>query len=1030
MKKIFQHPARDLKPTLWRSQGERDNSAAFTEDLAREFTPGATGTDDGDTNNLSRRDFVRLMGAATALTGVGLTGCRRPEAHLVPFAKSAEWTIPGKFLYYASSMPTPAGAVPLTVTTSDGRPTKIEGNPLHPASNGSTDVFAQASILGLYDPNRSKAITHDSAKVSRADLDALIAKIRAAAGTNGGDGLAIVVGKENSPTVQRLRADLASQFPKMLWVQDEAIQTNEAAFDSLLGAGVRPVYDFEKADVILSLGSDFLNPSESGLGFAKGFAKRRDPKGSMNRLYVVENHFSLTGGMADHRLRVRASEIGDFTAALAKVIATKSGDSTLSSQAAAYPSSGVSFDPAWVKGVADDLISSKGKGVVIAGAGQPAAVQALALGINNALGNLGSTINAVQTTAKPAATLADLSKAMGSGLIKTLLILEGNPVLTAPAELNIANLLAGVPETLHLSQFADETSKVTHWQVPAAHYLERWGDSRSIDGTVTPVQPMILPLWNGVSSLEILAALAGEKVDGPSLVRATFSSVSKDSTDAAWNAFLRNGFAAGTAWPVIKPSLNASAATAAIQAAPKADPKDFEVVFLRSSSVDDGRYANNSWLQETPDYVTKLVWDNAALVSPADARMLGIKDGDWLKITAGDRSIEAAAIVAPGHVDKSLSIALGYGRKGVSHVMDKVGFDAYPLRDSSNLCFRSGVKVQSLPKDSYVFARTQEHQNMEGRNLAREGTLATFQKQPEFASEMDGELPKPISIYPNPPLTSDLQWGLSIDLNSCIGCNACIVACQAENNIPVVGKDQVRRGRDMAWIRIDRWFASADHKEESLEMIPMAVMCQQCESAPCEAVCPANATVHSEEGLNLMAYNRCIGTRYCANNCPWKVRRFNWFDYNERPLDELYYGPLAPKGMADSLKMSKNPNVTVRMRGVMEKCTFCIQRIEEAKIARSVKAGASDVTKTPLPAFKTACQQACPSESIVFGNINDPKSTVSQAKADPRTYSSLAYLNTRPRVTYMARIRNPNPAMPGADLVGAANRGAEQVEHS
>jgi len=1033
MKKIFQHPTRDLKPALWRSQGERENSPAFAEDLAREFTPGAAGSDAED-NNLSRRDFVRLMGAATALTGVGLTGCRRPEAHLVPFAKSAEWTIPGKFLYYASSMPTPAGAVPLTVTTSDGRPTKIEGNPLHPVSNGSTDVFAQASILGLYDPYRSKEITRDSAKASRSDLNSLISKIRAAAGTNGGDGLAIVVGKENSPTVERLRTELTSQFPKLLWVQDEAIQSDEAAFDSLLGTGARPVYDFKKADVVLSLGSDFLNPSESGLGFAKDFAKRRNPNGSngrtMNRLYVVENHFSLTGGMADHRLRVRASEIGDFTAALAKVIATKSGNTSLSSLAAAYPASGVSFDPAWVNGVADDLISAKVKGVVILGAGQSVAVQAMALGINNTLGNLGSTINVVQTGVKPAATLADLAKAMGSGSVKTLLILEGNPVLTAPAELNFPNLLSGVAETLHLSQFVDETSKVTHWQVPAAHYLERWGDARSIDGTICSVQPMILPLWNGISSLEILAALAGEKVDGPSVVRTTFSSVTKDGSDASWNEFLRNGFAARTAWPVSNPSFSASAALAAVQSAPKLDSKDFEVVFLRSSSVDDGRYANNSWLQETPDYVTKLVWDNAALVSPADARMLGIKDGDWLKITAGVRSIEAAAIVAPGHVDKSLSIALGYGRKGVSHVMENVGFDAYPLRHSSSLCFRSGVKVQALPKDSYVFARTQEHQNMEGRNLARTGTLATLQKQPEFAREMDGELPEPISIYPNPPLTSDLQWGLSVDLNSCIGCNACIVACQAENNIPVVGKDQVRRGRDMAWIRIDRWFASADHKEESLEMIPMAIMCQQCESAPCEAVCPANATVHSEEGLNLMAYNRCIGTRYCANNCPWKVRRFNWFDYNERPLDELYYGPLAPKGMADSLKMSKNPNVTVRMRGVMEKCTFCIQRIEEAKIARSVKAGASDVTKTPLPVFKSACQQACPSESIVFGNINDPKSAVSQAKADPRTYSSLAYLNTRPRVTYMARIRNPNPAMPGADLVGAANRGAEQADHS
>ena len=1037
MKKIFQHPVRDAKPILWRTEGERENSAEFAESLAREFSDAAAGRQFGEADGLSRRDFVRLMGAATALTGVGLTGCRRPEAHLVPFSKSAEWSIPGKFLYYASSMPTPVGAVPLIVTTTDGRPTKIEGNPLHPASNGSTDVFAQASILGLYDPNRSKEITHNSVKASRADLDALISKIRAAAGTNGGDGLAIVVGREDSPSVERLRAELASQFPKLLWVMDEAIRSNDAAFDTLLGAGVRPVYDFEKADVILSLGSDFLNPSESGLGFAKGFAKRRDPKGSvggtMNRLYVVENHFSLTGGMADHRLRVRSSEIGDFSAALAKVIASKGSDAALTALAGGYLSSGVSFDPAWIKGVADDLISAGGKGIVIAGAGQPAAVQALVLGINNALGNLGSTVGTVQTTTKPAATLDDLSKAIAAGTVKTLLILEGNPVLTSPGESNFANLLAGVPETLHLSQFADETSKVAHWNVPAAHYLERWGDARSIDGTICPVQPMILPLWKGISSLEILAALAGEKVDGPSVVRSTFASLSNDGStvsDAAWNEFLRNGFATGTAWPSTKTVFNAAAALAAAQTAIKADSGAFEVVFLRSSSVDDGRYANNSWLQETPDFVTKLVWDNAALVSPADARMLGIKDGDWLKLAAGDRSIEAAAMVAPGHADKSISIALGYGRKGISHVMENVGFDAYPLRNSSALCFRSGVAVKAQPNVPYVFVRSQDHQNMEGRNLAREGTLETFQKKPEFASEMDGELPNPTSIYPNPPLTSDLQWGLSIDLNSCIGCNACIVACQAENNIPVVGKDQVRRGRDMAWIRIDRWFASADHKEESLEMIPMAIMCQQCESAPCEAVCPANATVHSEEGLNLMAYNRCIGTRYCANNCPWKVRRFNWFDYNERPLDELYYGPLAPKGMADSLKMSKNPNVTVRMRGVMEKCTFCIQRIEEAKIARSVKAGASDVTETPLPVFKTACQQACPSESIVFGNINDPKSAVSQAKADPRTYSSLAYLNTRPRVTYMARIRNPNPAMPGADLVGAANRTPEQAQHS
>jgi molybdopterin-containing oxidoreductase family iron-sulfur binding subunit len=1002
MKKIFQHPARDAKPTLWRTLGERENSPEFTEQLGREFSDAAAGRNgDEGAEGLSRRDFVRLMGAATALTGVGLTGCRRPEAHLVPFTKAAEWSIPGKFLYYASSMPAPGGAIPLIVTTSDGRPTKLEGNPLHPLSNGSTDAYAQASVLDLYDPQRSKEITLDSAKKSRADLDAFLAKVRSVAGSNGGQGLAILVGKENSPTIDRLHASLTQQFPKLLWVQDEAISSSATVshFETLLGTGARPFIDFGKADVILAIGSDFLNPGEKGFGSANGFAKRRDPKGKMNRLYVAENGFSLTGGMADHRLRVRACDYGDFAAAVATAIATKTGDSNLKALAAAYQGTGATFDPAWINGVADDLVSAKGLGGVTAGYQQPAAVLALAQAMNAALGNAGTIHCVRQTNVKPGAKLADLAEAIKGGSVQALLILGGNPVLTAPSDLDLPNLLAKVPDTLHLSHFADETSKVTHWQVPAAHYLESWGDARSVDGTVCSVQPMILPLWNGISSIEILATLSGEKVDGPSAVRATFATYSKDSSDAAWHSFLKNGFAAGTAWPVVKPVLNQAAALSFVQSATADKADGFEVVFLPSSSVYDGRYANNSWLQETPDFVTKLVWDNAALVSPADARALGIRDGDWLKLTAGDRSIEAAALIAPGHADKSVSISLGYGRKGVSHVMENVGFDAYPLRSSSNLCFRTGVKVEHLPKVPYVFARTQEHQNMEGRDLAREGTLATFRKNPEFASEMDGELPKPVSIYPNPPLTSDLQWGLSVDLNSCIGCNACIVACQAENNIP-----------------------SADHKEENLEMIPMAVMCQQCESAPCEAVCPANATVHSEEGLNLMAYNRCIGTRYCANNCPWKVRRFNWFDYNERPLDELYYGPLAPKGMADSLKMSKNPNVTVRMRGVMEKCTFCIQRIEEAKIARSVKAGASDVTKTPMPAFKTACQQACPSESIVFGNIKDPESAVSKAKADERTYTSLNYLNTIPRVTYMARIRNPNPAMPGAELVGAANR--------
>jgi molybdopterin-containing oxidoreductase family iron-sulfur binding subunit len=498
----------------------------------------------------------------------------------------------------------------------------------------------------------------------------------------------------------------------------------------------------------------------------------------------------------------------------------------------------------------------------------------------------------------------------------------------------------------------------------------------------------------------------------------------------------------------VQAALNAdSAAALAKTSVSKSD--GLELVFLQSSSVDDGRYANNSWLLETPDFVTKVTWDNAVLVSPATAQKLGIKANnfnvlgdiaekmgndvnydlvaDIVEISDGKTTIEAAAIVAPGHADDSLSIALGYGRKEVSSLMDGVGFDAYPLRRSN--CMRSvgGVTCKVTDRD-YPLAQTQEHRSMEGRDLVREGTIERYSKDNAFAQSMgmDGHIPPNISLYTHPELTSKEQWGMTVDLNTCTGCNACVVACQAENNVPVVGKDQVRKNRDMAWIRLDRYFAG---EANDPEMLSQAVMCQHCENAPCETVCPVNATVHSEDGLNLMAYNRCIGTRYCANNCPWKVRRFNYFDYNQRPIDELYWGPLAKKGMADSLKMAKNPNVTVRMRGVMEKCTFCIQRIEEAKISRLVEAGPTPASETPVAAFKVACQQACPNDSLIFGNIADPKSAVSQSRKSQRAYEMFKYLNVSPRVLYLARIRNPNPKMPGADLVGMANGAGHHGAH-
>jgi len=1040
------HSPRESKPGLWRSLSERGNDPDFAQHREAEFPRGA---DIYEESGLLKRDFLKLMGASIALAGVGLTGCRRPEAHLVPFTKGVEWTIPGKFLYYATSMPTRTGAVPLIASTTDGRPTKLEGNPLHPFSNGATDSFAQAEILDLYDPQRSKNFTDKGALVDAAAFDAFLESVS----RSGGKGVAFLVEKKNSPTRDRLRAELEQNFPGLLWAEYEPLGDSEAetAARAAFGAGTRLLPKFERADVILALDSDFLNPIETGIGYAAGFAARRNPDqmgAPMNRLYVVENHFTITGGMADHRLRCKASDAGGFTRRLAERIARKTSDPLLASVLGAFPEADARLHEDWINGCADDLLANPGRSLVLTGPQTPVAVQVLVHAINCTLGNLGSTLLGVANSLPATATITELAKAMTAGTVKALFIFGGNPAYNAPAELNFASLLSKVPDVVRLGLFEDETSQLSRWHVPAAHFLETWGDVRTFDGTYTSIQPMILPLWGGISELDILSKLLGNpSVDGPELVRTTFESLAPDDAvtevggmDLLWNNFLRVGFLPGTGFAGAALGFSVAAASKiAAQARPAKG--GLELVFLQSSSVDDGRYTNNSWLLETPDFVTKLTWDNAVLVSPATAKKLGIKANnfgvleevaeklgneidcdlvaDIVEISDGTRAIEAAAIVAPGHADESLSIALGYGRKGVSALMENVGFDAYPLRTASSPRLSTGVTVRVTGK-TYAMARTQEHGKMEGRDLVREGTLDRYLHEPAFARTMgmDSRIPPNISLYTHPALTSKEQWGMTVDLNTCTGCNACVVACQAENNVPVVGKDQVRKNREMAWIRIDRYFAG---EPDEPEMLAQAVMCQHCENAPCETVCPANATVHSEDGLNLMAYNRCIGTRYCANNCPWKVRRFNFFDYNQRPLDKLYLGPLAKKGMAESLKLAKNPNVTVRMRGVMEKCTFCIQRIEEAKISRLVEAGPTPKTQTPISAFKVACQQACPNDSLVFGDIADPKSRVALLRASERGYTMFNYLNAAPRVTYLTRIKNPNPLMPGADKVGMAN---------
>ncbi|MGB8465433.1 MAG: TAT-variant-translocated molybdopterin oxidoreductase [Terrimicrobiaceae bacterium] len=1036
MKRVVHHPPRPEKPTMWRSLAELENSPGFESLLQREFPRGADVYNGG---GLTKRDFMKLLGASMTLAGVGLSGCRRPEAYLVPFNKGVEWTVPGRFLYYATAMPLRQGAMPLVVSTVDGRPTKIEGNPLHPSSNGGTDAFAQASVLDLYDPNRSKAIKQDGTEVG-ADVFEKFLKDQA-----GAENLAFLVERKNSPTRDRLRAELEAKHPGMIWCEYEPLGTQETdkAIAASFGPGIRLIPKFERADIVVALDSDFLNGSDKGVGYARGFFPRRNPdqKGApMNRLYVVENHYTGTGGLADHRFRCKASLIGEFTRQLGAKVAGATRNASLASLIEACPNTAASFDEAWIAECANDLSANTGRSIVTVGEQQPAWVQVLVFAINQALGNNGATILGISTAEKPSASISDLAAAIKAGAVKTLFVLGGNPVYNAPADLDFSSLLKKVAQSVHLGLFEDETAKACHWHLPAAHYLEAWGDVYAYDGTYSAVQPMILPLWNGIGELEILAQLAGRpKPQGPEVVQETFTRIFNEGAEK-WNSVLRVGFAPESEWPEAPLSFNAAKASEELkQAKPPAD--GLELVFLQSTSVDDGRYANNSWLQETPDFETKVTWDNVALVSPATAKKLGIKANnfgpiykvaeklgneidfdivaDMIEIKSAAASIVAAAFVTPGHADDSISLALGYGRAGVSALFEGVGFNAYPLRSSDASRFLSGVEVKVTGK-TYPLAQTQEHRSMEGRDLFREGTLERYQEDPKFAQTMgmDGHIPPNISLYSHPELTAEEQWGMTVDLNSCFGCNACVVACQSENNVPVVGKEQVRKNRDMAWIRIDRYFGG---NPEDPEMLAQAVMCQHCENAPCETVCPVNATVHSEDGLNLMAYNRCIGTRYCSNNCPWKVRRFNYFDYNQRSLEHLYLGPLGKKGMADSLKMSKNPNVTVRMRGVMEKCTFCIQRIEEAKIARLVEAGARNKNEVPIREFKTACQQACPSDSLVFGNIRDKEGRVSRLRESDRAFVMLKYLNTAPRVSYLARIKNPNMKMPGASAVGMAN---------
>jgi len=1028
MKQIFHHPPEKATGRkYWRSLDELAETPEFRTWLEREFPAGAS---ELSLDAVSRRNFLQLMGASTALAGLGLTACHRPEKHLVPFTQSHEWAIPGKPLFFATSMPRRSGYLPLVATTHDGRPTKIEGNPLHPVSKGATDLFAQASILDLYDPDRARFIVDRKQQSDVKRFEAYVEKLLKTIGD--GSELAFLLEENNSPTRERLRSEIMNRFPKAKWAVYEPLggELADAATAASFGPAVQVIPAFEKADVVLALDCDFLGTDQYPLNAVRAFSERRRVEKAgdkMNRLYVVENRFTVTGGMADHRLRIPASHVGAFALALAR-------DLGVPVDGIAQPA-GVELPHKWIAELAADLKSARGRSLVLAGNRQPVAVQQLAAAINSALGALGQTLIGAPKTTAPALTISDLAAEIKAKKITALFILGGNPVYNAPSDLDWAGLQKSVPETIRLGYYADETSHAARWHVPATHFLENWGDGIAADYSYVAVQPMILPLFGGWSELDLLAKIAGRpKPAGPELVQETYRGFGfKGEFAAGWNKFLHDGFVSAPAAPV---ALTFSGRLPT--ELPKPAAANFiEVVFPADSKLDDGRYNNNGWMQELPDPITKTTWDNVAWISPMMADELNIRqilyrghEQPVLEIEVNGRKLEAPAFVVPGHADNSISLSLGYGRSVTGRVGLGSGVNAYALRTQDAPYFAVGAKVAKLAR-TYVVAHTQEHFNMEGRALVREATLAEFNADPGFVKKADEEVPpgNP-SLYAHPKLDAPNQWGMAIDLNTCTGCAACVIACQAENNIPIVGKEQVSKGRFMHWMRNDRYFVSSGHLEEDLgqypadpEMAMQPMMCQQCENAPCETVCPVNATVHSSDGLNVMAYNRCIGTRYCANNCPFKVRRFNFFDYNQRPIGPvdvpvlgevsgLYLGPLTKKGAADIVKMQKNPNVTVRMRGVMEKCTFCVQRIQEARIAQKVKAGASNDVRIAPDTFMAACQQVCPTEAIVFGDVSNPESRVSKIKKQEKNYRLLEYLNVSTRVSYLGRVRNPNPKMP------------------
>jgi MoCo/4Fe-4S cofactor protein with predicted Tat translocation signal len=1025
---------KELEPDgarFWRSVSDLKSTDEFRKLAAEEMLPGANEGPSGAT----RRQFLQIMGASMALAG--LSACRRPVENILPFARKPEDMIPGVPMNYATAMPFRGNLRPLLVESSDGRPTKIEGNPDHPHMQGSSTVFEQAALLGLYDPDRSQRILRDDVKISWVAIGEALNAL------GSGARVGIIAAPSSSMTMTALQRDIQNRYSELLWVDYSSTLKNASSegLASVYGSTLSASHHFDRASVIVSLDADFLSPvNPDNVANTRDFSASRtvDDGSEMSRLYVVESQYSITGGMADNRKRTKSSDIPALTAALASAVGVDvSGGESFAS------------DP-FVAEMATDLRQAGSAGLVVAGEGQSADVHAIAAAINDSIGAVGNTVRYLETGSgveDSNVDLATLAQQASAGNLDALFILNCNPVFDAPADLGLASALASMPMTMHLGMHVDETARACTYHVPAAHFLEVWSDGRSFDGTMSIVQPLIAPLYEDAKSdLELLALLAGsEDKSGYDLVRATWadlvnSDLEANDFEAGWRRVLHDGFLPETDYN----ESTAQFVSTGVPSSVATPGSGYEVVVQLDAKLLDGSFANNAWMQELPDPTSKVVWDNVAMMSPATAEEIGVgmelRSGanysDRISLSVNGRSVDLPVWVQPGTADGSIGVVLGYGQEisstreqrethifdldhytdiyGAGALANGVGVNVAPLRNASNSNVLTDVAVSKSGSD-YMIATTQDHGalpeeglEVEKRGIFRMATVEEYRANPAFIT--DGE-PEPIredwSDYPtlwenkHPKDSADLksndfyqyQWGMTIDLNTCTGCNACTVACQSENNIQVVGKEEVSRGREMHWIRLDRYFVSGDDGSfDDPRLVIQPMPCMMCENAPCEEVCPVAATVHSSDGMNQMIYNRCIGTRYCSNNCPYKVRRFNYYNWS--------------KTLPVSTQMAHNPNVTVRSRGVMEKCSYCVQRIRE--VNKQVNVEQRTIQEGEV---LTACQQACPAKAITFGNLNDSASAVSVSKQSDRRYEMLAELNIKPRTSYLGRIRNPNPRL-------------------